>query len=353
MAKRIWAGLDVGVETTSLCVIDDSGAVLQEGACPTRLENIHREIGWLKRRRSARVGLESTGAAALARGLRSLGYSVDMYETRQLSKFLSVRRNKTDAGDAKGIAEAGRIGASLVSKVHLKSLECQALQSRLGIRQHLIRQRVASVSLLCRQLEQFGGRVCRSTTSMKLRERVEAEMRRLFGRTPSPLTLELQHLLDHCERLVAWQYAGDLELKRLALENEVCRRLMQIPGVGPICALTFYASVGDPARFRRSADIGAYFGLTPKLHQSGLTLRSGRISRMGSRSMRTLLVQSSLMFMRYSTPGSELRDWAIRIEQRRGRGRARVALARKLAVLMLAIWKKNEAYAPALSRSVD
>ena len=98
---RIWAGLDVGVETTSLCVIDDAGAILQEGACATDLGCIHRQLRWLRRRRHAQVGIEA-GAATLARGLRTLGYSVTLYETRQLSKFLRVRRNKTDAGDALG-----------------------------------------------------------------------------------------------------------------------------------------------------------------------------------------------------------------------------------------------------------
>jgi transposase len=312
------------------------------------VKSVHREIRWLKRRRSARVGLEAANAVSLARGLRRLGYSVDLYETRQLSKFLAVRRNKTDAGDANGIAEAGRLGASLVSKVHLKSLECQTLQSRLMIRRHLIRQRAASVSLLCRQIELFGGRVRRSTTSMRLREKVEAEIKKLWA--SSPFTLELNYLLDHCERLVAYQYAIDRELKHLASGNDVCRRLMEIPGVGPICALTFYAAVEDPSRFRHSTDVGAYFGLTPKVHQSGLTLRFGRISRMGNTAMRTLLVQSSIGFMRWSSPGSELRDWATAIERRRGRGRAGVALARKLAVLMLSMWKNDQVYVAACPR---
>src|SRR5437868_10577365 len=127
---RIWAGLDLGVETTSVCVIDDTGAIVQQTVCPTRLECIHNEIRWLRRRRFARVGIEATSSLSVARGLQSLGYSVDRYETRQLSKFLRVRRNKTDAGDAIGIAEAGRIGGSILSKVFLKSFECQALQSR-------------------------------------------------------------------------------------------------------------------------------------------------------------------------------------------------------------------------------
>ena len=102
MAKRLWAGLDVGVETTKVCVIDEAGEVLHEAVCATNVKSVHKELVFLKRRKSATVALESGMGISLARGLRSLGYSVDIYETRQLSGFLKVRRVKTDAGDANG-----------------------------------------------------------------------------------------------------------------------------------------------------------------------------------------------------------------------------------------------------------
>ena len=346
MARKLWAGLDVGVETTSLCVIDDDGEVLHEAVCPTNVKSVHRELAFLKRRRSARVGLETGVGTTLARGLRNLGYSVDIYEARQLSKFLRVRRNKTDAGDASGIAQAGRLASPIVSKVHLKSLECQSLASRLTIRRHLIRARVRAVNLLCRQLEQFGGRVGPCRGSRDLRAKVEAQIKELFGRALNPLVAEFRYLLSRCEEFYSYQESVDRDLTRFAHENDVCRRLMKIPGVGPICALTFYAAVGEPERFRNSADIGSYLGLTPRLHQSGLTHRMGRISKMGHRATRTLLVQASIQFMRRSRADIELHAWVSRIEQRRGRGRARVALARKLAIIMLSIWKSGQDYQP-------
>ncbi|MGN6849920.1 MAG: IS110 family transposase [Sphingomicrobium sp.] len=348
MRRGFWAGLDVGVETTSICVIDDAGGVLQQSTSATDLGSICKQLGWLRRRRSARIGLEA-GALTLARGLRSRGYCVDVYETRQLSKFLRVRRNKTDAGDAIGIAEAGRIGASLVGKIHLKSLECQVLQSRLALRRFLIRQRVAAVNQLCRQIELYGGRVRRAGRSTQLRDKVELEIPKLFGNRSTVLAAELRHLLGHCEGLVAYQQVTDCELRRLALDNEVCRRFMAIPGVGPICALTFYAAVGDPHRFRRSKAVGPYLGLAPKLRQSGLSSRQGRISRMGNVAARTALVQAAMVLMRSSNGASEIARWAATLELRRGRPKARIALARKLAVIMLALWKSGESYSPRLA----
>jgi len=345
MTKRLWAGLDVGVETTSVCIIDDAGEVVHEGSCPTTVKSVHRELSCLRRRRHARVGLEAATGMNLARGLRNLGYSVELFEARKLSKFLRIRRNKTDAGDASGIAHAGRLGAGTVSRVHLKNLECQSVQSRLVIRRHLIRQRVAALNLLGRQLELYGGRL-KSTKPAQLRGAVEAETRRLFGKAATPLARELLHLADHCEALFDHQLGVDRELKQFASQNEVCSRFMEIPGVGPLCALSFYSAVGDPFRFRRSTDVGSYFGLVPQIHQSGLTLRVGRISKMGNTAVRTALVQASMTFMRYASPESQLRLWASSVEERRGRRKARVALARKLSTVMLAMWRNGEAYHP-------
>jgi len=350
--KWLWAGVDLGVETASVCIIDDSGEVLHEGVCPSAADSVRRELTCFRRTRFASVALEAGTGTHVARGLRSLGYPIELYEARQLSKFLRVRRNKTDAGDAQGIAEAGRIGASIVSKVYLKSIDSQALQSRLAIRRHLIRQRVAAINMLGRQIEVFGGRLRCNPLRKGLRSAVEAEIRSLFRSGSSPLVAQLRYLADHCERLIEYQRAMDLELKHAAYENDVCRRLMEIPGVGPLCALTFYAAVDDPHRFSRSSDIGSYFGLAPRVHQSGLTSRKARISKMGNKSVRSLLVHAAALYIHHGNPQSALRDWALRIEERRGRAPSRVALARKLAVVMLAIWKSGGHFEPADRLSV-
>jgi transposase len=347
VAKRLWAGLDVGVETTAVCVIGDDSRIVHQASCPTDVNKIHRELRCMRRRRFARVGLEASGGMALARGLRSLGYDVDLYEQRQLSKFLQVRRNKTDAGDAFGIAEAGRVGAT-VSMVYLKNLECQLLQSRLTIRRHLVRQRVSAVNVLGRQLEVFGGRLRRGDLR-RLRSNVEREIRKLFGKNPNEVIPHLRYLIGRCEQLLEYEHSSERELRRAALENEVCRRFMEIPGVGPLCALTFYATIGDPGRFARSADVGTYLGLTPRVTESGLTARRGRISRLGPKSARTLLVTSGMIFIRSAHKNSDLWDWMRGVEERQGRRKAHVALARKLAIVMLAMWKNGTSYQPRMS----
>jgi transposase len=344
--KWLWAGIVLGVETASVCIIDEAGDVLHEGVCPAATKSVRHELACFRRTRFASVALEAGIGGHVARGLRSLGYPIELYEARKLSKFLRVRRNKTDAGDARGIAEAGRIGASIVSKVYLKSIDSQALQSCLAIRRHLVRQRVAAVNLLGRQIEVFGGRLRCKSLGIGLRRAVDYEIQTLFRCGSEPLAAQLRYLADHCERLMDYQRAIDRELERVARDNEVCRRFMEIPGVGPFCALTFFAAVDDPHRFSRSSDIGSYFGLAPSIHESGMTSKRARITKMGNKNVRSLLVHAAAKYILHSSPNCTLRNWALLIEKRRGRLPSRVALARRLAVVMLAIWKSGDHFKP-------
>lgn len=344
--KRLWAGVDLGIETGSVCIIGESGDVLHEGICRSAVRDVRGELTRFRRTRFSSIAFEAGTGMHVARGLTAFGYPVEIYESRQLSKFLRARRNKTDAGDARGIAEAARIGASIVSKVYLKSLDSQALQSRLAIRRHLVRQRVAAASLLARQIELFGGRLRIKPQSLDMRSLADAQIRRLPRQRSADLTIQLRFLADHCDRLIAYQRALDLELKHAAQADDLSRRLMEIPGVGPLCALSFIAAVDDPHRFARSSDIGSYFGIAPRLYQSGLTSRKSRISKMGNKSVRSLLVHSAQLHMCHGSPESRLVSWTKGIEQRRGRRASRVALARKLAVIMLAMWKSGAHFEP-------
>lgn len=337
----LWAGVDLGVETASVCVVNETGEAVHEGQCAASAKDVRHQLTRFRRPRYANIVIEAGTGTHVARGLRSFGYPVELYETRQLSKFLRIKRNKTDAGDAKGLAEAGRVSASLVSKVHLKSLESQSILSRLTIRRHLIRQRVASVSMIERQIELFGGRLRLRNSGQSLRTATQAQIHKYLQDGHAPAA-DLQFLVSHCERLVDFQKQLDRDLNHLANQNEVCRRLMEIPGVGPICALAFVAAVDDPGRFSRSANVGSYFGLAPKIYESGLTQRRSRISKMGNKSVRSLLVSAAGKYLQWCPRDSPLRHWAMAIEGRRGKMPSRVALARKLAVIMLAMWKSGD-----------
>ena len=343
--KLLWAGVDLGVETASVCIINDAGEAVHEGCCPASARDVRNQLVKFRKRRFASVAIEAGTGTQVARGLRSLGYPVELYESRQLSKFLRINRNKTDAGDAKGLAEAGRVGASLVSKVYLKSLESQAILSCLTIRRHLIRQRMASVSVLERQIELFGGKLRFTIEDRGIASAAEKQIRKYLTTGQHP-TAELRYLITHCARLITHQKELDRELTRIAEQNEVCRRFMEIPGVGAISALAFFAAIDDPHRFTRLSDVGSYFGLAPRMHESGVTVRKSRISKMGNKNVRSLLVSAAGKHLRYCGSDSALRSWTKAIEQRSGRLPSRVALGRKLAIIMLAMWKRGEHFHP-------
>ena len=128
------------------------------------------------------------------------------------------------------------------------------------------------------------------------------------------------------------------EVLRIVRNDAVCRRLMTVPGVGAIVAVTFKAAIDDPGRFKHSRDVGAHFGLTPKRHQSGEVDRSGHISKTGDAQVRTVLFEAAHVMLLRVQRFSALKAWALRVARSRGLKRAKVALARKLAVVLHRLW---------------
>ena len=139
----------------------------------------------------------------------------------------------------------------------------------------------------------------------------------------------------------------DKRLRAAALAHPVCSNLMTVPGVGPITALSFYSAIGDPSRFQRTRDVGPYFGLTPSIHQSGVLARVGRISRFGSKLTRTHLVSAATVLLCSTKAESGLQTWGLALRKKVGLSKARVAVARKLAVVMLHMWKSGSSFDPA------
>ena len=226
---------------------------------------------------------------------------------------MKAQINKTDRNDARGIAQMIRVG--LYRPVHVKTLRSQKLRMMLTHRKLLQSKVIAVENDLRGTLRNFGLKV--GTAG---RAKFEARVRELVESVPD-LAMLVEPLL----------------VVRRVL-REVCRRLMTVPGVGPVVALTYRATVDVPARFRRSKSVGAVFGLTPSRDQSGESDRPGAISRCGDEMMRTALYEAAQSMLVHSTRWSWLKAWAMKIARHRGMKRAIVALARRLAVIMHRIW---------------
>lgn len=267
-------------------------------------------------------------------GLRAAGLDVVCMEARQVNAALSAMRNKTDKTDARGIAQVLRSG--WFGTVFIKSREAHALRALLSSRKAVQKKCIELANEVRGLFRVFGlrlpSRVDQGSFDELVRPLIEAD---------PDLSRALLPLLDARAMLCEAYRELDRRVKHVASHDEVCMRFMEIPGVGPIAALTFRAAVDEPARFTNSRTVAAHFGLTPRRYQSGEMDNPGRISKAGDRDVRATLYAAANAMMMRSVASSEIKSWGLRLMRRKGRRRALVAVARKLAVIMHRMWADN------------
>ena len=325
-----FAGLDVSLEETTICVVDDAGMIVREARAasePEVLVAFFEACGM----KMERVGLEACSLTAwLHGGLTEAGIPAICIEARQAKAAMGAMPNKTDRNDARGIAQIMRTG--WYRAVHVKSPPCRAWRALLTARRMVLNKRRDVENGIRALLREVGLKV--GTPS---RKDFPARVRELAADDPVLLSL--------AESLLSVIAVMTREAERLTKQviDEVrveptCRRLMTVPGVGPLTALAFRATIDQPCRFRKSRDVGAHLGLTPRRYQSGETDVQGHISRCGDELARTALYEAAHSLLIRSTKWSALRAWGMNIAKRRGMARARVAVARKLAVILHRMW---------------
>jgi len=325
-----FAGLDVSLEETTICVVDDAGMIVREARAasePEVLVAFFEACGM----KMERVGLEACSLTAwLHAGLTEAGIPAICIEARQAKAAMGAMPNKTDRNDARGIAQIMRTG--WYRAVHVKSPPCRAWRALLTARRMVLNKRRDVENGIRALLREVGLKV--GTPS---RKDFPARVRELAADDPVLLSL--------AESLLSVIAVMTREAERLTKQviDEVrveptCRRLMTVPGVGPLTALAFRATIDQPCRFRKSRDVGAHLGLTPRRYQSGETDVQGRISRCGDELARTALYEAAHSLLIRSTKWSALRAWGMNLAKRRGMARARVAVARKLAVILHRMW---------------
>ena len=328
----VFVGLDVSLSKTAVCVVDRDGAVLWQGKVPSEPGPlIARLAEW-----SGSIDLAGIEACPLSewlhRGLREAGIPVVCIEVRHAQRFLSSRPVKTDRNDARGIAEMMRLGH--YRPVHVKSPAAQTMRTTLTARMQLVAAQLQIENTIRGLLKVYGLKI-----GAIHRNRFAARVAELLAMAALPqLAGAIEPLLRVRESMRTERKALDRTLAALSRQDEVARRLMTIPGVGPVTSLAFKATIDDTGRFTTSKALGAHLGLTPRIYQSGEIDRSGHISKCGDRMMRHLLYEAASVLMTRTRKWSRLRAWGIAVAKRRGMKRATVAVARKLAVIMHRIW---------------
>lgn len=339
----LWVGLDLGERQTSICVSDGVGRVLHEQACASEAAAIE-EVLKPFRDNLRWIAMESGVGVHIARNLRERGLPVAVLNAVKLHRFLTVRPIKTDTHDARGIADAIRLGHGVVSTVHVKSPQAQLIRTRLLLRQRLTQQRIAIEALTQSVLCLHGGNRVSLRAPTRLGSALEGEVTKILKEQGVEVSAEIAALFEIGELMRRHVRQLDAELVRMARSNEVCQIMMTVPGVGPIVALSFFAAIDDPHRFSRIAEVGAYFGLAPVLRQSGAYSSTEGISKRGCKRTRKLLVTAAMVHLRANSPESALKIWGKAAELRIGKQKARVAVARKLAVVLLSMWRSGEIF---------
>lgn len=342
LPSPLYVGLDVGARKTQCCMIDAHGAIKRESKVATHPHAIGE---WMRKHGAsniAQVVLETGAMSAwLHRNLRAQGFPVTVLSALQVHRILSSHPNKTDLKDGRGLAELARKGIDWLTAVHVKSAACHDLRSLLVIRQQFVKQRVQNEAISRGILRQNGELIDNNGRTDIFHDEAQAAMRQVLEKEGVNLCPRLSPVLDLCRELQSKTRVIDQELERLARSNPICRRFMEIPGVGPVVAISFYTAVEDPHRFRQVDDVAAYFGLTPRLYQSGEKKVEGAISLWGNRMTRTHLVQAANVILTHTKDWSSLKSWGVRLSGKIGFNKAKIAVARKLAVIMLAMWRDD------------
>jgi transposase len=331
-----YVGLDVSQKLTSVCVIDDTGRRLWQGsvaADATVLADTIRDRAPEPRK----VAMETGPMAVwLYHAMRDLGLVVDCIHARHVHAALSVQINKTDSTDALGIAQLVRSG--WYRPVHVRSLASHEARLLLTARAQFISMRTAVSNQIRGILKTFGV-VLGAGRKRRFEQGVEASNPILTGvkATVSTLLQTWKHLSSQIREI-------DRQLQKQARHDPVCSLLMTAPGVGVLTAMSFRTAVDDPARFRRIDDIGPFLGLVPTKYQSGDVDRNGSISKHGNRQTRAMLFEAAGVILQRSRVDCVLKRWAEGLQRRIGLRKATVALARKLATVLLSMWRNGQPF---------
>lgn len=331
-----YVGLDVSEKLTSVCVVDEEGRKVWAGKCSSNPEALALTIRE-RAPRAERVGLETGPLCAWHfHGLKALQVPVRCIDARHAKAALAMQVNKTDENDAEGLAQIMRTG--WFREVHVKSLEGQLLRSLLQTRLQRVAIRCDIANQVRGTLKVFGivlpsGR--RSTLDHMVREGIGARE-------------ELNAIIEPL--LAVWRTLGeqvtllDRRLRKTANEHAIVKRLMSVPGVGPVVGVAFVATIDDPQRFAKSRAVGAHLGLAPRRYQSGEMDFQRSISKCGDSMMRHYLFEAAGVLLTRTKRWNALKAWGVRLVKRIGMRKATVAVARKLAVILHRMWSTGEPF---------
>ncbi|MCP5113433.1 MAG: IS110 family transposase [bacterium] len=333
---KYYVGLDVSVKLPAVCIVDETGTVVRDAALCTESSSL---ASFLKGTglRFERIGLEAGPLSSwLHNGLSAAGLPVIVVEARHMQTALSAMRNKTDRNDARGIAQMMRTG--WFRQVHVKSARSQEIRLLLVNRDALLCKRRDIDNAIRGTLKVFGFKVG-AVSRTGFEERVVSLLA-----DRSDLLALVRPMLTVRQVLLEQFFVLHRRLKKMVRDDEVCRLLMTAPGVGAVVSAAYMSGVDDPTRFAKSHSVGAHFGMTPRTYASGEIERTGRISKCGDGLVRAALYEAAHVVLTRLTRWCTLKAWGLRVAKRAGMHKAKVAVARKLAVILHRMWTDGSTF---------
>lgn len=333
-----YTGLDVSMKQTSICIVDEQDNIVFETEVATDPVLIIKAIVETNLEIQL-AGLESGSLSHwLVDNLGKLGLPTICVCSRKMAAILSLTINKTDKNDARGIASALRAG--YYRQVHHKSEHAVELSTLMGSRRCLVNQRICCLNTIRGLFKSYGIIIGIANT-----ERFYTKAVNLLEKLSKDAQIGLLALLQTFKAINEQVVKLDEIVEKVALQDPVLKRFMTMPGIGPVTALTYKIEIDDPHRFKKSRSVGAYVGITPTQYSSGETHRQGKISKCGSSELRYLLGEAATSSMLRTKSWNKDKAWAFKIMKKHGFGKARMALARKMAVKLHRMWVDEKDYA--------
>lgn len=327
-------GLDLHKRESQLAVKGEDGTVTERRIATSR----ERFTAVLGPRPRARILLEATTESEwVAQHLESLGHEVIVADPNFAPMYAHrSRRSKTDRRDARALMRA--CDAGVYRPAHRLSAAQRHVRADLAVRDALVRTRTRCIALAKALVRRDGLRVPSGDARCVAERAAALPLSPELARALAPLVAVLE-AVNHQLRVL------DRRLEALTRSDAAVARLTTVPGIGPVTASAFVATVDDVRRFHRAHDLEAYLGLVPSERSSGDKRRLGRITKAGNRRVRWLLVEAGWGLLRSKAPETAaLRAWGLRIAARRGKRIAAVALARRLAGILFALWRDEVPY---------
>ena len=336
-----YCGIDLHAEYSELCILDEDGEVVET----SRVRTSHKALERFFRRDGMRVVMEAGGSSPwVSRLIDSLGHEVIVCSPRRV-RLIAESKLKNDRVDAEVLARLVRLDPEFLQPIQHRSEEAQLLRANLKVRNAMVEARTKWVNTVRGLLRSFGYKVS-GKAPHNFVDRIEKMD------LPDELRAVIEPLLEQLDLLTGEIARRNEHVEEMTKDLPEVNHLREIPGVGPIVATYFVLTIDDPHRFRNSRDVASFFGLRPSMRESASVKQFGRITKEGDPEMRRLLVQAAHACL-HTRVDSELKTWALALAERKGKGKAVVALARKLAVLMHHLWVTGEVYQTNPNKEAD